>query len=96
MGHPAPVAGNAGDARDRAAAFASVGLDAWGCDFALLGERGNLLENPYHYRDTRTDGVMEAVTAARCRGSASTRDRRPVSAFNTLYQLYAAVGRRRV
>jgi rhamnulokinase len=41
--------------------LASVGLDTWGCDYALLGETGNLLENPYHYRDTRTDGVMDEV-----------------------------------
>src|SRR5688500_8390538 len=39
----------------------SIGVDAWGCDYALVGERGDLLENPYHYRDDRTDGVMEAV-----------------------------------
>ena len=39
----------------------SIGVDTWGCDYALLDERGDLLENPYHYRDTRTDGVMEAV-----------------------------------
>ena len=41
----------------------SVGLDAWGCDYALIGERGDLLENPYHYRDARTDGIQEAVFA---------------------------------
>ena len=39
----------------------SVGVDGWGCDYALIGERGNLLENPYHYRDVRSDGMMEAV-----------------------------------
>src|SRR5436190_8185480 len=39
----------------------SIGVDAWGCDYGLLGERGGLLGNPYHYRDARTDGVMEAV-----------------------------------
>jgi enoyl-[acyl-carrier protein] reductase I len=39
----------------------SIGVDSWGVDYALIGEAGNLLENPYHYRDSRTTGVMEAV-----------------------------------
>src|SRR4030095_7530888 len=39
----------------------SIGVDAWGCDYGLLGEHGDLLGNPYHYRDARTDGVMEDV-----------------------------------
>jgi rhamnulokinase len=34
----------------------SIGIDSWEVDYALLGERGNLLENPFHYRDTRTEG----------------------------------------
>src|SRR5882672_9494527 len=39
----------------------SVGVDGWGVDYALIGERGDLLENPYHYRDARNDGMMDAV-----------------------------------
>src|SRR5215216_1745995 len=39
----------------------SIGVDAWGCDYGLLGEGGELLGNPYHYRDARTDGVMDEV-----------------------------------
>ena len=70
--------------------FASVGLDAWGCDFALLGERGNLLENPYHYRDTRTDGVMECVTSRVSRERIYAATGVQFLPFNTLYQLYAA------
>ena len=38
-------------------------MDAWGVDYALLGGRGELLQNPYHYRDKRTDGMMELVFA---------------------------------
>ena len=37
----------------------SIGVDAWGVDFSLLGEHGTLVENPYHYRDPHTDGMME-------------------------------------
>ena len=70
--------------------FASVGVDAWGCDFALLGERGNLLENPYHYRDTRTDGVIEAVTSQLTRERIYDATGVQFLPFNTLYQLYAA------
>lgn len=67
-----------------------IGLDTWGCDFALLDERRNLLENPYHYRDTRTDGVQEAVAARVGRDSLYARTGTQLLPFNTLFQLYAA------
>ena len=35
-----------------------IGVDTWGVDYALLGERGELLQNPFHYRDKRTDGMI--------------------------------------
>ena len=36
-----------------------ISVDSWGVDFGLLGEDGQLMGNPYHYRDSRTDGMME-------------------------------------
>jgi rhamnulokinase/L-fuculokinase len=39
--------------------FDSIGIDTWGVDFGLLDEEGNLLENPIHYRDSRTYGMLE-------------------------------------
>src|SRR5881394_2819012 len=41
--------------------LAGIGVDTWGVDYALLGERGELLQNPYHYRDRRTEGIVEEV-----------------------------------
>lgn len=68
----------------------SVGIDTWGCDYALLGEHGDLLENPYHYRDARTDGVMEDVWARVSREQIYAITGIQFLTFNTLYQLYAA------
>jgi rhamnulokinase len=68
----------------------SIGIDTWGVDFALIGERGNLLENPYHYRDARTEGAMEAVFARMSREEIYSVTGIQFLPFNTLYQLYAA------
>lgn len=37
----------------------SIGIDTWGVDFALLDKNGDILENPIHYRDSRTAGMIE-------------------------------------
>src|SRR5690348_1008662 len=42
-------------------ALAGVGVDAWGVDYALLGEHGELLQNPRHYRDHRNVSAMSEV-----------------------------------
>src|SRR6188508_1185628 len=37
----------------------SIGLDTWAVDFALLDRNKSLLSNPFHYRDARTDGLLD-------------------------------------
>ena len=41
--------------------ISAFGLDTWGVDFSLLDRAGNLIGNPYHYRDSWTDGMVEAA-----------------------------------
>jgi rhamnulokinase len=43
--------------------LASAGIDSWGVDYGLLDAGGALLGNPVHYRDGRTDGVLDRVLA---------------------------------
>ncbi|MCQ2449501.1 MAG: rhamnulokinase [Clostridia bacterium] len=67
--------------------FDAIGIDTWGVDFGLLNKKGDLITNPVHYRDTRTEGMLEKVFEIipkdelyRVTGSQTNR-------INTLYQL---------
>ena len=68
----------------------SVGVDTWGCDYGLVDAGGRLLEPPYHYRDHRTDGVMERVLQRLGREQVYGTTGIQCLPFNTLYQLVAA------
>ena len=51
--------------------LAGVGVDTWGVDYALLDRDGRLLGDPYHYRDSRTDGILEYAYAVMPRDDAT-------------------------
>jgi len=67
-----------------------IGVDSWGVDYALLGECGELLQNPYHYRDSRTRGVMERVFERVPKEEIYFTTGIQFMPINTLYQLVAA------
>ncbi|HEU0291253.1 MAG TPA: rhamnulokinase family protein [Anaerolineales bacterium] len=66
-----------------------IGLDTWGVDFALLDKDGALLGNPFHYRDARTDGMMEKAFKCISRSEIFAQTGIQFMQLNTLYQLYA-------
>lgn len=70
--------------------LSGIGVDAWGVDYALLGECGELLQNPYHYRDGRTRGVMEEVFRKVPKEEIYSATGIQFMPINTLYQLFAA------
>jgi len=67
----------------------SIGLDTWGVDFALCDAGGELLSNPYHYRDSRTDGVPEEVFSVVPRAEVYGQTGIQIMQINSLYQLLA-------
>lgn len=68
---------------------ASIGIDTWGVDFGLLDRDGRLLANPVHYRDARTDGMMDYAYSVMPKETIFAHTGLAFMSFNTLYQLLA-------
>jgi rhamnulokinase len=69
----------------------SIGIDSWGVDYALIGPHGRMLENPHHYRDTRTEGVPERLYEVIPRTGLFMKTGIQPLAINSLFQLYSMV-----
>lgn len=67
--------------------ISAIGIDTWGVDFGLLDKEGNLLGNPYHYRDGRTDGMIEKAAQLVSKNEIYRQTGIAFQKFNTLYQL---------
>ncbi len=68
---------------------AGVGVDTWGVDLGLLGPNDELLGNPYHYRDRRTNDMPERAFEIVSRQEIFQHTGLQFLQFNTLYQLLA-------
>jgi rhamnulokinase len=71
-------------------ALSGIAVDSWGVDYALLGAGGQLLENPYHYRDARNAPAMADVLAIVSREELYAATGVQLIPINTIYQLFAA------
>jgi rhamnulokinase len=70
--------------------LAGIGVDTWGVDYALVGECGELLQNPYHYRDSRNLAAMKEVLRLVPKEEIYEATGIQLMPINTLNQLYAA------
>lgn len=69
----------------------SLGVDSWGVDYGLLDARDQLIGNPYHYRDPRTEGMQTEAFACVPRQEIYRITGIQFLFCNTLYQLLAEV-----
>ena len=67
-----------------------MAVDTWGVDFGLLSGEGALLDNPRHYRDTRTHGSLPEVFEKVPRAEIFQNTGIQFMEINSLYQLFAA------
>src|SRR4051812_42427000 len=67
----------------------SIGVDTWGVDFVLLSRSDELLGQPYHYRDRRTNGLMKKAFSKVSREKIFAETGLQFMEINSLYQLLA-------
>ncbi len=84
--HSIALACQAGEGR-----LNGIGLDTWGVDFGLLDRTGILISNPMHYRDSRTDDMMEEVFKIVPKEDIFSQTGIQFMQLNTLYQLFSLV-----
>src|SRR5690606_8556147 len=65
----------------------SMAVDTWGVDFALVDGKGHLLGLHYHYRDPRTEGILNRVFTKVSSHEIFRRTGNQLMPINTLFQL---------
>ena len=76
--------------RERHLELDGIGVDTWGVDYGIFGSDGELIANPRHYRDERTDGMLERTFACVPKAQIFGETGIQFMQLNSLYQIYAA------
>ena len=72
----------------------SIGVDTWAVDFVLLDDQDNLLSNPVHQRDSRTDGMMEKVFNRIPKEEIYSQTGIQFMSINTLFQIMSLIDKK--
>jgi len=65
-----------------------IGIDTWGVDYAWIDKEGDLFNNPFHYRDSRTLAIIDDVHSIISEDELYQETGIQHFLFNTVYQLY--------
>lgn len=71
----------------------SIGIDTWGVDFVCFDKAGEILGNPYSYRDPHTNGAQEKLFKTIDRETIYKTTGIQFMNFNSLFQLFAIKSR---
>lgn len=72
---------------DKAERIDALAFDTWGVDYGLLDSDGKLMHTPFHYRDTRTSGILEKAYDKMPASTLYSETGNQIMNINTLFQL---------
>lgn len=72
---------------EKAGKVDSIAFDTWGVDYALLDKEGNIIHEPYHYRDERTKDALEKAFSKMGADEIYAETGNQIMNINTLFQL---------
>ena len=72
---------------DKAGKIDSLAFDTWGVDYALLDKEGNIIHEPYHYRDERTKDTLSKAFEKLDSDTLYAETGNQIMNINTLFQL---------
>lgn len=81
--------GLAAAAKEYGDSIVSAGVDTWGVDHVLLDSNDQPVTQPYHYRDSRTRGILDEAFNTVSRQEIFAQTGLQFMELNTLYQLIA-------
>lgn len=67
----------------------SLGIDTWGVDYGWIDSAGKLVQNPYCYRDSRVDTIIEDVHKIINLQKLYQESGNSFYKFNSIYQIFA-------
>lgn len=72
---------------EKAGKIDSLAFDTWGVDYALLDDKGEVIHEPFHYRDERTKDALSKAFSKISADELYTETGNQIMNINTLFQL---------